>query len=78
MSDLSNLKVAIFPRYTIYDEGECLIFLLCVKVKVLDDPPQSQYSSTTNSRMCGVLDIPPVSSAIIWARQVCRCGEGER
>eukprot|EP00731_Ephydatia_muelleri_P024350 Em0016g621a len=31
---------------------------------------KSQYSSTTNSRMCGVLDIPPVSSAIIWARQI--------
>ena len=41
-----------------------------IKVRVFDGLPQSQYSSTTNSRMCGVLDIPPVSSAIIWARQV--------
>ena len=33
--------------------------------------PQMQYSKTTTHQMCAKLDFPPVSSAIIWARQVC-------
>ena len=35
-------------------------------------PPQMQYAKTSNSRMCTRLDFPPVSSAIIWARQIDR------
>ncbi len=31
---------------------------------------QMQYSKTTTHMMCTKLDFPPVSSAIIWARQV--------
>ena len=31
---------------------------------------QMQYSKTPTHKMCTKLDLPPVSSAIIWARQV--------
>ncbi len=39
--------------------------LVCVCV-------QMQYSKTSTYKICTKLDFPPVSSAIIWARQV-RC-----
>ncbi len=40
-------------------------FILCISLCV-----QMQYSKTVTHRMCDMLDIPQVSSAIIWARQV--------
>ena len=43
--------------------GDVRVFVVAVVVQV-------QYSKTTTHMMCTKLDFPPVSSAIIWARQV--------
>lgn len=45
-----------------------------VVMRTITFPPQLQYTKTTTHLMCTKLDFPPVSSAIIWARQVRKLG----